>query len=423
MNIKKKNIILLGLAFVMLFMIVGYAGMQTGLLISGTVAVEQSFDVSITGINSTVTGEAYNKTTPAYTGTTATFSVGFNKSGDKMTYEVTIKNNGSVDAFVKSIVPKLSRTATDAGDSFDNVSLLTYGVKPGDILTAGQSSTYTVEVRLDDKPLTINSQEYTVSIDLQYIQNTNAASASWGQLYVPNTPVKLIDNSTWRVINKDVENEKVVLIKEEPLNTTNTPTLFENNEGIDKTVLENYLNTTYKNSLSSSLKSKITNISLPTYQVNTGTYSYESSDMSNFLYYLYKGCSAEYSTSANPTYSVNSCDLGWMGEYNKAAQVNPNTVRKTLRLSDFGMVSNINNNTGGDIYYGNATTVMGLDIQGFDESDPYQIINLYGRVTNSGGYSFHINSIKIEAGGGAGALLPEYLNVYPIITVSLDAIK
>ena len=107
MSTRKKSIIMFVLAIVLIIMGVGYAAARTVLSINGTANLEATWDVSITGITEGVAkGKAYNKETPSYTGTNATFNVGFKSLGDSMDYEVTITNNGTMDAIVSNINAK-----------------------------------------------------------------------------------------------------------------------------------------------------------------------------------------------------------------------------------------------------------------------------------------------------------------------------
>ena len=424
MSLKKKNIILLSVAFLLLVMTIGYAGLNIRFLISGNIAVEQSYDVSIINISSSASGTAYNKTTPSYTGTTANFDVGFVNPGDKMVYEVTIKNNGSIDARVYDFIVNMNRSALGSGYSFDDVSVILSGVKLGHVLASGESTTMRIEVRQDNN-LIINNPSYSFSLEIAYKNNEGQTPSSYPVYYKPNDPVYLIDNSVWRVLGFQSTTSEVTLIKEEPLTSSNTPDLFEGNPTADHTLLETYLQTTYLNSLSANLRSQITSIELPTTKINTdGNWKSNSKYIDDLLYNIYFDCSRQY--SSNPRGNIHSCDIGWLGNYspNYVPNGQTGTEYKTISSSVGSFVSKIENNTGGELpaVYANAFAIDQFNISGFDANSlPYHSIGSI-RAT-SDGVTEHIYCIPYECGGASGTIYTNNLKVYPVITVSVNAIK
>ena len=96
---KKRNIIIGSLCCLLVFMGIGYALLTQILTINGTATLTGSWNIKITGIETTeIVGSATNETTPTFTEDTATFSVGLKKPGDKIKYIVRVENLGSIDA-------------------------------------------------------------------------------------------------------------------------------------------------------------------------------------------------------------------------------------------------------------------------------------------------------------------------------------
>ena len=102
---KQRNIIILSLTFVLLLMSVGYAAFRTNLKIKGTTRITSLWDVRITNVTSgTPTGSAQNKITPTWSNLTATMEVDLYEQGDAMEYDVTITNNGTIDAVLSDVI-------------------------------------------------------------------------------------------------------------------------------------------------------------------------------------------------------------------------------------------------------------------------------------------------------------------------------
>ena len=85
-------------------MAVGYAVFQSQLKITGTSNIASNFLVRITDIQSSViSGQASDAVSPSYTNTTATFKTNLISPGDSMKYDITVSNEGSIDAILESI--------------------------------------------------------------------------------------------------------------------------------------------------------------------------------------------------------------------------------------------------------------------------------------------------------------------------------
>lgn len=101
---SKKNIIMIAICVAVLFMVTVYAVLQTNLNITGAGNITTNWQVEITNITSSFVGDAYDISTPTYTGTTATFNAGLYKPGDRVDYSITVTNRGTVDAIIDDVV-------------------------------------------------------------------------------------------------------------------------------------------------------------------------------------------------------------------------------------------------------------------------------------------------------------------------------
>ncbi len=227
-NTRQRNYIILGLCSILLVMAAGYAAFRTQLNINGTSNITSEFKVLITDIQSSVlAGEATDAEEPSHTETTATFKTNLVSPGDSMQYDITVENQGDIDAVLESI---------DVNTS-DNEAILfeTTGIKRGDKLLPDESDILTVIVtynpEITDQPSNLNA---TVTVTLNYVQDDGTIlpepeGPSIGGISVPTVesgdglyadeyePGRYIyrgqdpdnyitfNNETWRIISKEAD--------------------------------------------------------------------------------------------------------------------------------------------------------------------------------------------------------------------------
>ena len=138
-NVRQRNYIILGLCSILLVMAAGYAAFRTQLTINGTSNITSDWKVLITDIQSkTLAGAATDAETPSHTETTATFKTNLVSHGDSMQYDITVENQGDIDAVLESI---------DVNTSENEAILFeTSGIKRGDKLLPEESDVLTVVV-------------------------------------------------------------------------------------------------------------------------------------------------------------------------------------------------------------------------------------------------------------------------------------
>ena len=169
-NKTQRNYMIMGLCAILLIMVVGYAAFQSQLKITGTSNIASNFLVRITGIQSNVqSGSASNAIEPSYTDTTATFKTNLVSPGDSMKYDITVANEGNIDAVLNSI--KVSNSNNEA------ITFETSGIEEGDELKASETDILTVIVTYNPS---ITSQPEnttaTITVTLDYGQSNGTVT-------------------------------------------------------------------------------------------------------------------------------------------------------------------------------------------------------------------------------------------------------
>ena len=187
---KKRNIIIGSLCCLLIIMGIGYAVLSQTLNISGTANMKGTWDIKITDISeASRTGKADPGTpTISTNGVSASFEANLWMPGDSITYNITVKNNGNIDAALKELVPSVENGVQQVKFSNNAVQ--------GKVLRQSESYTFQVSVVFDEDATEIpqdsktNPPKYTIS--LTFVQYTG------NSLYTPTN--ETTDNSCF-VIN------------------------------------------------------------------------------------------------------------------------------------------------------------------------------------------------------------------------------
>ena len=163
MDNKGRNIIIGTLLAAILIMAVGYALLSQSLTINGTSNITSNWDVKITGISAgTPTGTAENVSPATFTGTSATFNVNLVKPGDKMVYQITVSNEGTLNAKLTGM------TVSPESEADTGIYYRVSGVEQNVTkLDASQTNTVTVEVgwvATDTSTPTVKTVPLTVNL-------------------------------------------------------------------------------------------------------------------------------------------------------------------------------------------------------------------------------------------------------------------
>jgi len=166
-QIEKKYIILGSLCAFLVTLVVGYAAFQSILKIKGTTTISSNWDVRITGITSNViSGNPTNEEEPTYdntNGLSASFKTNLEAPEDIMEYEITVKNQGSINARLDKIT--LTESKSEA------IKFETSGLEEGDRLKTGESKVLKVRVEyLSGVALDKNNMSADLTVTLDYSQ-------------------------------------------------------------------------------------------------------------------------------------------------------------------------------------------------------------------------------------------------------------
>ena len=170
---KKRNIIIGSLCCLLVFMGIGYAVLSQTLNISGTANMKGTWDIKITDMSeASRTGKADPGTpTISSSGVSASFEANLWMPGDSITYNITVKNNGNIDAALKELVPSVENGVQQVKFSNNAVQ--------GKVLRQKESYTFQVSVVFDEDATEIpqdsktNPPKYTISLTfVQYTGNS-----------------------------------------------------------------------------------------------------------------------------------------------------------------------------------------------------------------------------------------------------------
>ena len=302
-NRTQRNYIIAGLCMILVIMGVGYAAFQSQLRISGTSNVTSNWSVKITDIQSkVVNGTPANASEPTHTDTTATFRTTLTSPGDTMQYDVTVSNEGDIDAKLDRInVPESTNPA---------IGFEVTGIEEGSLLEAKQTAILTVTVKYND----VTEQPTDLTADLEVTLDYSQAPEGYvppvtgpsigGQpvevvesgdglyedtyesgRYVykganPNNYIEFDNGEVWRIIAKEADGTYKIL-KNELLPdcawdvTAGTDGNYSNNNWTRPAKLNTYLNGEYYEGLDSSIKDNIVS-----HTWGIGKVEYDNDDLS-----------------------------------------------------------------------------------------------------------------------------------------------
>ena len=172
---REKKIIIGVMCSLICIMAIAFAAFSTTLNINGTSSIESNWNVVFTNIQelSKTNGVMIN-TAPTASGTTATFDVSLEKPGDFIEYQITIENQGTLDAIIEDI--NASETGSDA------IKFEIGNIRIGDILLKQESTTFNIKISYDSsitsQPEKTNNK---LTVDIDYVQNV-------GQEITPSDP-------------------------------------------------------------------------------------------------------------------------------------------------------------------------------------------------------------------------------------------
>lgn len=172
---KKKKMVITTLVCVLVFIAVGYALLTQAIKVGVEGTLNGVWDVYISDIklkNSTGRAQEVNPASVSNK-VNVNFEVDLYMPGDSVEYEVTVKNDGNIDATLRTVTTNATNTNEDIR--------FTHTIKQGEVLKKESETKFTFKIVFDERATTLptNSDPIEVTMKLDYLQNTG------NSLYVP----------------------------------------------------------------------------------------------------------------------------------------------------------------------------------------------------------------------------------------------
>ena len=168
---RKRNITIGSLCCLLVFMGIGYALLSQTLNINGTATMTGDWKIYIDSIIVKEIGGSA-KSTVAEVSTDkqgANFDLELLKPGDYVEYEVVVKNDGTINAVLRELMPNIESNNMDI--------LLTHSIIQGQILKAKSETKFTLKIRFDERATQIVSGGKT-SFDIRMLYEQYEGDAS-----------------------------------------------------------------------------------------------------------------------------------------------------------------------------------------------------------------------------------------------------
>ena len=163
-DMHKSSIIMILLAVVFV-MAAGYAAFSQQLTINGSAEISSKWDVHIEDISvnsETLDGKNISASVGDNT-LSATFQAELVSPGSAVTYNVTVRNGGTLNAKLDSL------TFTDSNN--DAIQYSHAGISQNDVIDSGESQTFTITVKFNDQYTQMpDSTTSSVTMNLGYVQ-------------------------------------------------------------------------------------------------------------------------------------------------------------------------------------------------------------------------------------------------------------
>lgn len=166
-----KTKVLIALGVILVLMGVGYAALMTNLTINGTAEISGKWDIYISDISEKRLNQATTVETKVESKTTASFDVNLEKPGSYAEYDVTVKNEGNLDAVLKGINGLVEANQQEPTDVLFAVKDLVVDSP----LNAGSEITFTVRVEFKSTATSLAAATKTLTLSLDYEQGSGDA--------------------------------------------------------------------------------------------------------------------------------------------------------------------------------------------------------------------------------------------------------
>ena len=195
---KHKTYLLIGLVVICIFLMLGlgYALLSQNLDIKGTGTITSDWNILITDIvTKDKSATASNVTEPTHSGTSATMNAKFELPGDYISYDITVANQGTLNAVLDSIKIKMKDQEVFLFD--------VKGIQSGDALNVDEEKTFTLTIRYNEN-ITDNPDitDINFSMNLDYLQEGDESNFAGADLPV-------VDELRIQGINTDLKETSI----------------------------------------------------------------------------------------------------------------------------------------------------------------------------------------------------------------------
>ena len=166
---KKKDLLIIVMLVAVVCMSGAFAMLSQKLENSGA-KVKGIWGVEITDVEAVATQGSGNSLSVNSDLSVANFTAELFQPGDSVTYNVTVENNGNIDASLESI----TSSATPAYGTDDNPYIVyTYdGINSGSVLRAGEKITFAVTIQYSNEITVVTTMNANLTTILNYVQFT-----------------------------------------------------------------------------------------------------------------------------------------------------------------------------------------------------------------------------------------------------------
>lgn len=190
---KTRNLIIAVMALAIVATTVAYAALQTTLNISGSIVKKSgNWDIHFENVSNIVKSGEATVTTPKIAGSQLSFSATLTKPNDYISFTVDVKNSGTIDAVLSSIILSGEQDAK----SKDVTYIVTYSdgtsIAKNDKLNVDDKRTIKFLVKYNDvSNISSVDQQITLGLTLNYVQTGNVSLSST----LPGTSTTVLENS------------------------------------------------------------------------------------------------------------------------------------------------------------------------------------------------------------------------------------
>ena len=140
---NKKYFIIFILLLAISIMSIVYASFTSNIKIMGTATINSEWNVKVTDIKVLEASQGVNTGSPTFTNTEVNFNTGLVKPGDEVKYQVTIANQGNINAKLDNVLFMSNEPEEECPILFETSEL-------AKTLDVGEETSFTITIKYKD---------------------------------------------------------------------------------------------------------------------------------------------------------------------------------------------------------------------------------------------------------------------------------